>query len=621
MSGPQKGPPRLPPSVTAAQQQLIRLYKEAAARIQKQLASATLTSFQQFRLGEQLQQIKAIITALDAGAYDLAPRMIGPSYRMGSKLSEEALRKAGMDLGAINAGNILNTEAVALVADQMAAELMAANASIETQARRFLRATQQKLISERDINDAIARGAIEGETRKQVSDRLLEQLKAQMKGGSKFAIKCRDGKTRLYDPEYYAELVARTRTREAVTAGAIRTGMDYDVYLYQVSVHSGACEMCVPYQGKIYAVVEGTGFPLLEERPPYHPHCVLPETPVFAPGKRAAFVATYNGPVVDLALSNSARLTVTPNHMLLTPSGFAFAKDLSEGDEVLCSAAFEDVVFRNPDNNNRPSSIEQVVRALSESGGMATTGVPVSSEDLHGDARFVDGNIDVVRANGLLTGDIESSGSEAFRQDDFDGPDIGLLGLLCARDTATMLNALALAADSIMPHLRKPQQSGVAPISLCDAALAENSINYDLDSSEFAHQFSGAFPGDISPTDLVMGEPGTDALLHSDATLLESVQKGVLSYSESLQNIAASHPGSISTARIINKRSRIYFGHVYDLQTSSSLYICNGVLSSNCAHVLTARIFRNADEEARMKGFSNTKAGVTSYDEYQAAIA
>lgn len=237
------------------------------------MSGAAVTDFQRFRISEQLQQIKAIIAALNRQAQDAAQRMIGPSYRVGAKLSADALTRAGIS---VNMGNVLATEAVALVADQMAMDLIAANASLEIQARRFLRVTQQKLLTEKQINEGIARGIIEGETRKQVSDRLLKQLKGQLEAGvTKIAIRCKDGKIRNYDIAKYAELVARTRTREAVTQGAIRTGMDYDVYLYQVSVHSGACEMCIPVQGKVFAVVEGTGFPMLtpDVTPPIHPRC------------------------------------------------------------------------------------------------------------------------------------------------------------------------------------------------------------------------------------------------------------------------------------------------------------------------------------------------------------
>jgi len=622
----QRGRPNLPPDVTRAQQELIRAYRNATRRLERQLSGAALTDFQRFRITEQLQQIRVIIAALNQQAQDAAQRMIGPSYRVGIKLSADALVRAGIE---VNMGNVLATEAIAVVADQMAMDLIAANASLEIQARRFLRLTQQKLLTEQQINQGIARGIIEGETRKQVSDRLLKQLKGKMEEGARIVIKCKDGKLRSYDPAQYAELVARTRTREAVTQGTIRTGMDYEVYLFQVSVHSGACEMCIPFQGKVFAIVDGTGYPILKESPPFHPNCILPETPVFAPGKRAAFVAAYNGPVIDIILSNSARVSVTPNHMLLTPTGFAFAKDLCEGQEVLYSTAFENVVFGHPNNNNRPSFIADIVESLSKTSGMCSSSVPATSEDFHGDGRFVNSDINVIWANGLLRSNIESKSGEVPSENDFDGTDIALFGLTCCRTTAKMLKTLALAADGIMggfrdgcaalwPHLRHGNFGGFASSTLLNFTPAENSINDALNCSEFTHQFSYTLSGTIARANLIRGQQQSRPLISLDAP---PFQDAVNINGKLFLDFLKRNSSQIGVAHVVFKGIRQYSGHVYDLQTDSSLYLCNGIVSSNCGHVLTAFIPRDDEQNTALRQFSHTRGGVADYEEYQAAIA
>jgi len=263
---PHKGAPRLPKEVTQAHRELVAIYKAAARRIERQLHAAALTDFQSFRMGEQLRQIQATIAALDAVAASYAKKLADPSYQLGADLSTAAISKAGV---AATMGNLVATDAVSAVADQMAMDLLSANRSMEQQSRRILRATQQKLISERQINEAISRGLVEGETRRQVSDRLLRMLRKEAGEGVSVVIN-----GRRYDPGYYAELVARTRTREAVTEGAIRTGLAYGVELFQVSVHANPCqEVCAALQGKVFSVTEGTGFPMLQRRPPYHPNC------------------------------------------------------------------------------------------------------------------------------------------------------------------------------------------------------------------------------------------------------------------------------------------------------------------------------------------------------------
>ncbi|MFA5337656.1 MAG: phage minor capsid protein [Candidatus Omnitrophota bacterium] len=48
----------------------------------------------------------------------------------------------------------------------------------------------------------------------------------------------------------------------------------YGIDLVQVDAHSGACEICQSYQGKVYSISgNDKDFPKLQERPPYHKGC------------------------------------------------------------------------------------------------------------------------------------------------------------------------------------------------------------------------------------------------------------------------------------------------------------------------------------------------------------
>ena len=536
-------PPRLSPKALAQRNELIGIYRAAQARLQKQLTGAALSDFQQFRIGEQLKQIDAVVAALDASLADLAPSIIPAFYRHGTDLAGHALKVQGVAVGAINRGNQIHAGGVAAVADQMALDLYNSHQSIAATSKDILRKTQQSILEERQINRLIGQGLVEGQTPRDATQRLTKALKDRLSAGQ--LVKA-GGKH--FTPETYAELVVLTRTREAVTAGAINRGLEYGVKLFQISVHSTSCPQCLPFQGKVYSIVPDDRFPLLVERPPYHPRCLLPETPVLAPGKRSAIVATYVGPVVDLRLSNSALLSVTPNHMLLTPTGWAFAKDLREGDDVLCSSLFERVALGNPDNDNRPSTISDVVEALSCSGSVTPASVPVSPEDLHGDARFVHGNIDVIGANGLLLGQSESIPVEMVEHSGLDDADVRVFGLSGCRNLASELRGLAFAADGFMGRSRECQ------------ALFWGSLRH------------------------------SDRHGLRSGPLLDLAQQGVDAQSKALADFRAMQTGSICTARITFQGLRQYSGHVYDLQTDSSLYIANGVISSNCRHVAMAYV-------------------------------
>ena len=248
--------------------ELIKVYERAQKRIRTALTSAALTDFQQFRYAEHAAQVETIIDALNLVRRDLAKGIIAPSYETGINITEWALEQAGRTPGRVEMGSVVHTTAVEAVTEQMVLDLATANESLRTSALRILRLTQQKVLDERQINELISEGIVQGETRVAVSRRLTWKLQEELEEGAKIVINGRN-----YDPKKYAELVARTRTREAVTEGAIRSAEEFGVFLFQWSVHENACPVCQQYQGKVYAMTEGTGFPLLTVRPPAHPRC------------------------------------------------------------------------------------------------------------------------------------------------------------------------------------------------------------------------------------------------------------------------------------------------------------------------------------------------------------
>lgn len=261
-------PPDIPADVLKRRELLVDIYISAQSRLTKQLASAALTDFAKFRIHEQLTQLNAIIAALNVGVRDAMPGVVAGYYRHGADLAGIALEAQGVTVGALNLGNRINTAAIQVVAEQMALDFAKANNSMKDTGSRILRETQQTLIQEKQINQIIADGLVTGETRRETSERTRKALNERVGEGKLVQA---GGKT--FTPEYYAELVTRTRTREAVTQGAITRSMEYGITLFQVSIHDNPCQQCAQYQGKVYSLVPDSGFPILEARPPFHPHC------------------------------------------------------------------------------------------------------------------------------------------------------------------------------------------------------------------------------------------------------------------------------------------------------------------------------------------------------------
>lgn len=246
-----------------------RVYEAAARELERILAKATATDFARFRAAEQLKQVRAVITALDVQARDLAEKAQPLAYERGARLGADQLRDAGVD-AAVNMGNKIHGRAVEALTDQLALDLLEANGTLRRNVERFIRRTQLAAGQDEQLARLVAEDVVRGAARRETSERLREALAKELgEGVTKITVNGRN-----YDPAYYAELVARTRTREAVTQGTINTAHEFGVDLVQVSYHASSCPVCVPFQGRVYSLRgETEGFPRLDRRPPFHPNC------------------------------------------------------------------------------------------------------------------------------------------------------------------------------------------------------------------------------------------------------------------------------------------------------------------------------------------------------------
>lgn len=256
--------------------ELVEIYGDAGKRILANLSSAALSDFQRARLGHLQSQVESIARALDVTAADFAERVMPDAYRVGANIAEKQLALMGLRHSP-NLGTGIHLETVQVIAETMSLDLIQANASIVTNVGRALRATKQTVLEERTINQQIVQGIIEGEPRRITSKRITDQLIAELGEG-----KLVTAGSRHFTPESYAELVARTRTREAVTQGSINSAAEAGMDLFQVSVHDNPCATCMPFQGRVFSR-SGTNpnFPPLADMPPYHPRCrhvVIPVT-------------------------------------------------------------------------------------------------------------------------------------------------------------------------------------------------------------------------------------------------------------------------------------------------------------------------------------------------------
>jgi hypothetical protein len=356
---------------------------------------------------------------------------------------------------------------------------------------------------------------------------------------------------------------------------------------------TGTCLRCASLDNSSYNLGEGPPIPL-------HPNCLTAETPVFAPDKIAAFVATYEGIVFELVLANGARFTVTPKHMLLTGEGFSPADSIRKGDKVFYNPVADGVIFGCPDNNRDDSSIANVVKSFSKNPGVVSTSVPASSEHLHGDGEFIKGNVEIITFESLLRGDLESFRTEFLNQFELSLANVDGLGLECLGGLLSPLFWLRLASNRLVcgqsvsdvfstAALRHHEAVGIGAAASFNSIL-EQKPGYDV-SGNIKFFGDGIFgdTGNVKGNDVFERE-----LIASAISRLGLDVKGLnTGFFDSLQNSIWVNPklfgdftrvyaGHILPTNVVSIKRRKFSGHVYDLQCLSGMYHVDGALSSNC---------------------------------------
>lgn len=391
--------------------------------------------------------------------------------------------------------------------------------------------------------------------------------------------------------------LARVQT-EAQKQSFERNGFDEYIFL----ALGTACPICKKLNEKHFKVAKmmpGTN------APPIHPLCVFPNTKVIAPDIEAMTRSSYSGCVVEIGTSDGARLTVTPNHIVLTARGWVRAKNLIKGDKVInYSRGIKSVIESDPTDNDGIPTIEELFTSLLESGAVPAMSMPISSEDFKGDASS-DGEIDIIFIDGKLRNKLNATLSQLVG-------DILLVGASESGEVtlprncslAEHLVGLGLAADGIMSGSRiaaillrgtltHSQLIGLRLPSDYDARLYKTAAN---DTSADIKLFGDgifAHPGSIHISNLLDVKRDFDSLKRNTASL-ETALDGRFCDSVGLCDFISAFSGFVTFDDIIFVTNKYYSGHVYDASSLSTLYIANGIITSNCRCSTAGYMERNS---------------------------
>lgn len=326
-------------------------------------------------------------------------------------------------------------------------------------------------------------------------------------------------------------------------------------------------------------------------------NCFLPGTVVqgrFVAGSKAR----YAGPARRIVTVGGQRLSVTPNHPVLTPKGFVPAKQLCKGDALFASSGnVKRCPSGNVDYQHGPAFIEDVFDAFAANGTVRAK--VIGGLDFHGDSEFFNGEVDVVGKDGVLRRGKESRIGEYFGKFLFPFSDSlqGARHALCVakqrfcasfepqrslpRSAAlTFQDALVVSAlSSLLPF----EDFGFRAVANMNASAPQSASNRRAADTCFVGEGLDTGPAFVGfdPFHDELG-PGGRVRLRLSTALTEPCDERRIGYfdvpGDSLDTFAA----PITVDEVVEISDFDFDGHAYDLETETGLILSGGIVCSNC---------------------------------------
>lgn len=279
-----------------------------------------------------------------------------------------------------------------------------------------------------------------------------------------------------------------------------------------------------------------------------HPQCVLGDTLITFPNNPIkATKALYSGLVTELTTQSGRKVTVTPNHPVLTFRGWVAAQHLNKGDYVFSRKNAQRIESTiSPDNNNMPTVAQEIFSAFEKSSGVPAICVPTATEDFHGDSIGFNGKVNIVDANGFL------------------------------RSTENVvMPQIILKNDLISRYVTRIALNGY---SRFNQARATRGSTTNRLISVFSHGFSSILRH-LSIHEGLRLIKGSNFYSRFNESLFKDFSTITSTSIDGKETLSI----GISSDKIIKIRNYNYFGHVFNFQVDSdNWYYANDIIVHNC---------------------------------------
>lgn len=382
--------------------------------------------------------------------------------------------------------------------------------------------------------------------------------------------------------------------------------LDVEEYEIVATLDSHTSEICQDMDGKVFKMSERQ---IGVNAPPFHVNCVLPDSVVYAPDAEMLTQSDYSGDVIEVRTANGRCFTVTPNHIMLTARGWVRAKDIVKGDKVIYYCGWDKFITEtNPTNNHCVLTIENLFTSFVEDGTVIPATMPTTAEDFKGDA-IENGEVNIILVDSFL----RDKFNPMQRKFLCDSPLIwtelrdGEIILPGNGTAARFLVCVGLSSDGIMGGGRVADiffRGSLTHHELIrfrkrahyNTRLFKTAFNGSCSDAEAPGKFLDAASRFIHGDNFINGEfPPCVRVTDCDSIFFKGSRDWLSADTKGVCDFADAFAGIVEFDNVVGINVGFYSGHVYDASSQSTLYYCNGFLSSNC-RTTTAPYFDDWEE-------------------------
>jgi SPP1 gp7 family putative phage head morphogenesis protein len=363
-----------------------------------------------------------------------------------------------------------------------------------------------------------------------------------------------------------AENIARTETITAFNRSARQRYEDYGAEYLQIIalVDQRTTPWCRYRHLRIIKITDSV--------PAYHFQCLVGDTNVTPIDRAVLYMSRpYNGKVVTITTSKGYKLTVTPNHPIMTDRGFYPAHLLNKGDNVVTHLSGHNFIFSSKSNDQKMiPTIEKCFNSLLTSSKMFAVPMPTTTENFHGD--ITNDEVCIVLLDRDLLENKLPSITQQFIKSFFPSTN-----MILARGIESCQSIFSQRLDVYFSSFTNDIRFSCQDLLFLKRQIIDSSLLLFSSGSEFnSPLFKNSFD------DFMVSKIMNTGITGVNVPNLQVSGDSLFFSSYYLRDFLDTFPLISEIDHIVDFSISHYSGYVYNIETKSNVYYANNVVTHNC---------------------------------------